>query len=43
MAKYQELFFEIVKIEESDVITASAIDDNIGGANGNWNGWSEEA
>lgn len=42
MKRYEQLFFQIITFEESDVITASFGGDNVGGANGNWNGWSEE-
>lgn len=41
MKKYQELFFQILEFEEIDVITSSK-DDNVGGANGNWNGWGDD-
>ena len=41
MIKYQELFLQIPKFEDDDVITTSVGGDNVGGANGNWNGWNE--
>lgn len=39
MKKYEELFFQIMKFEECDVITASFGDDNVEGANEDWIGW----
>lgn len=41
MKKYEELFFQIIRFETGDVITGSD-NDNVGGANENWNGWSNE-
>lgn len=40
MKKYEELFFQVVRFEEQDVITGSD-NDNVGGANENWNGWGD--
>ena len=39
MIKYEELFFQIIRFEERDVITTSFGDDNVAGANENWGGW----
>ena len=39
MIRYEELFFQITKFENDDVITTSVGNDNVGGANENWNGW----
>lgn len=43
MRNYEELYFQIVRFENDDVITSSITNakDNVGGANGNWEGWSE--
>ena len=43
MRNYEELYLRITRFENEDVITSSITDakDNVGGANGNWNGWSE--
>lgn len=40
MKQYEELFFQVVRFEENDVITTSN-GDNVGGANENWDGWTE--
>jgi hypothetical protein len=41
MKKYEELFFQIIRFEDGDVVTGSN-NDNVGGANENWIGWSNE-
>ena len=43
MKNYEEFYFQIVRFENSDVITSSVTGsgDNIGGANENWNGWGK--
>ena len=41
MKNYEEIYLQIVRFEDSDIITSST-SDNIGGANDNWSGWSEE-
>lgn len=41
MRNYEELYFQIIRFENNDVITSSK-DDNVGGANGNWNGWGDD-
>ena len=41
MKHYEELYFQIVRFENEDVITSSK-DDNVGGANENWSGWGYE-
>ena len=40
MKNYEELHFQIIRIENEDVITSSK--DNVGGANDYWDGWVDE-
>ena len=41
MKKYEELFLQISRFEEYDVITASDGEkDNVSGACGDWVGWA---
>ena len=40
MKKYEEIFLQIKRFEECDVITASdGENDNVSGACGDWEGW----
>lgn len=40
MKNYEELHFQLISLENEDVITSST--DNVGGANGYWDGWDGE-
>ena len=43
MRNYEELYLQIMRFENEDVITSSITNDkdNVGGANSNWEGWIE--